>query len=84
MDLQPHQQRVVEEKSELADRLQKLQVFVGSKKFKEVAGPERGLLLEQMHHMTYYYLTLKKRTDLWVANEKDIGEESRARPEGPA
>ena len=64
-ELQPHQQRVVDEKNELAERLQKLLVFVDSKKFNEVAEPERSLLLEQMHHMTAYYVTLTKRTDLW-------------------
>lgn len=72
-ELQPHQQRVVDEKNELAERLQKLQVFVGSKKFNEVAEPERSLLLEQMHHMTAYYVTLTKRTDLWAPAAQPAG-----------
>jgi len=72
-DIQPHQQRVLDEQNELAERLNKLQVFVGSKKFNEVAEPERGLLLEQMHHMTAYYVTLTKRVDSWKTSETAAG-----------
>lgn len=72
-DIQPHQQRVLDEQNELAERLNKLQVFVGSKKFNEVAEPERGLLLEQMHQMTAYYVTLTKRVDSWKTSAQAAG-----------
>lgn len=68
MDLQPHQQRVVEEVEELSGRLGKLNAFIGSKRFNEVGTQaERDLLLKQAGQMTAYWMTLHERMKLWDA-----------------
>lgn len=49
--LQPHQQRVVNEKAELDDRLSKLQAFVENPKFISIDTGEQRRLLEQRNIM---------------------------------
>lgn len=73
-DLKPHQQRVVAERDELAERLGKLNTFIGSPAFNAVEGEERRLLLAQAVHMTSYFVTLIERIDLWKtqANSQPI------------
>ena len=69
-NLQPHQQRVLDEYNELGERLAKLNAFIGSPKFNEVDATERTLLMAQAHHMTAYFVTLKQRVDFHAARSK--------------
>ena len=64
-DLQPHQQRVIEELNELWDRLVKLEMFLDSPEFVRVSDAEQSLLREQATHMIHYHRTLLKRVDAW-------------------
>jgi hypothetical protein len=61
MELQPHQQRVVEERAELEVRIGKLQVFITSEKFADVPDAEQGRLVLQHHIMTILSLVLEQR-----------------------
>ena len=71
MDYLPHQQRVVDELSELSERLGKLNAFIGSAKFNEVGTQaERDLLLKQAGQMTAYWMTLHERIQLWKSYEQ--------------
>lgn len=45
MKLQPHQQRVVEERAELEDKLGKLQAFITGERFAAVPDAEQGRLV---------------------------------------
>ncbi len=59
--LQPHQQRVVEERAELEERLGKLQSFITGEKFASVPDAEQGRLVLQHHIMNALALVLKQR-----------------------
>jgi len=69
--LAPHQQRVVEEKRELDDKLQKLTAFVSSEKFSTIVQDEaeRGRLVCQEEVMRQYSEILGERIDAFVATE---------------
>lgn len=58
----PHQQRVVDEKKELDDKLQKLNTFITSEKFTDlVGGSERYRLIRQADLMKRYSEVLGER-----------------------
>lgn len=61
MDLQPHQQRVVEERAELEDKLGKLQAFITGERFAAVPDAEQGRLVLQHNIMNAYSLVLEMR-----------------------
>lgn len=61
MALQPHQQRVVDEKTELDDKRTKLLAFIESPKFAELPDAERGHLARQADVMREYSIVLGKR-----------------------
>lgn len=61
MDLQPHQQRVVDEKAELDKKIAKLSPFIGTTTFTQLKPMERMLLREQLFFMEQYALCLKTR-----------------------
>lgn len=61
MDLQPHQQRVIDECAELQDKLKKLDAFLAGERFMSVPEPEKKRLFLQRHIMTAYALTLEQR-----------------------
>ncbi len=52
--LQPHEQRVVDEKTELDERRAKLNAFFDSSIFKGLNKDEQGRLEHQGFHMTCY------------------------------
>jgi len=54
MTLQPHQQRVVDEKNELAERLEKLNAFLVSQTCLSLPFEERCLLARQARAMAQY------------------------------
>lgn len=64
--LQPHQQRVVDERDELGKRLEKLLKFIGTEQYSGLPELERALLIAQMHHMTAYHGVLNTRIYLWL------------------
>ena len=64
MELQPHQQRVVEERAELEDKLGKLQALITGKRFATVSesdAAEQGRLVLQHKLMEAYALVLEQR-----------------------
>lgn len=62
MELQPHQQRVVEERAELEDKIGKLQAFITGERFATVSDPaEQGRLVLQHKLMESYALVLEQR-----------------------
>ena len=60
-ELQPHQQRVVEERAELEDKLGKLQAFITGERFASVPDAEQGRLVLQHKLMESYALVLEQR-----------------------
>lgn len=61
MELQPHQQRVVTEKAELDEKLEKLKAFVTGEKFASVPEAEQARLVLQHNIMNAYSLVLEMR-----------------------
>lgn len=63
--MQPHQQRVVDELTELQDKLTKLDNFISSDKFEEIVTDktERHRLIAQFGYMRAYASVLKERID---------------------
>jgi hypothetical protein len=64
-ELQPHEQRVVEEKEQLADRLHKLKEFLDKGQPKFIDDQNWGLLQAQFSAMTEYYVILLNRIELF-------------------
>ena len=63
------QQRVVDEKKELGDRITKLETFIESPAYQVAAEPEQARLRRQHHHMKRYYEVLQERVDAWKPAE---------------
>lgn len=61
MTLQPHQQRVVDEKKELDEKLNKLREFFGMPIYLKLDLDERNRLLDQSEVMGQYSQILSKR-----------------------
>ena len=62
--MQDWQQRVIEERDELAERINKLGAFIGSKRLPEVTTQQdRALLVEQLTLMERYYDVLCRRVE---------------------
>ena len=63
MQLQPHQQRIVDEKTELDEKLSKLTTFVNSEKFYAIVSDEdeRSRLVRQQQLMFDYSAILGER-----------------------
>jgi septal ring factor EnvC (AmiA/AmiB activator) len=60
--LQPHQQRVIEERSDLAQSLERLRAFIRSEACAQlVAEDERGRLVRQAVYMGCYLQVLDER-----------------------
>lgn len=60
--LQPHQQRVVDEQKELADKLIKLREFIGASPiFQKLPMDEQARLKAQEFHMSMYWRILGDR-----------------------
>lgn len=64
-NLQPHQQRVVAEKSELDERLNKLLAFTLTPIFASLPVDEQGRLRKQAHYMQAYSNVLDQRIAAW-------------------
>jgi len=61
----PHQQRVIEEKRELDEKLHKLTTFLATAASAQVSLVEARLLHEQLNHMLQYSRVLQLRIKLW-------------------
>lgn len=65
VEVQPHQQRVVEEKTELDSRLEKLKAFIETEKFQSLSFDERWDLRAQRAVMSEYSDILRRRIAAW-------------------
>lgn len=65
-NLAPHQQRVVGERADLADKLDKLGVFLGGSVFNELPEDERDRLTRQHAAMSSYLNVLDERIGAFV------------------
>lgn len=61
MELQPHQQRVVDEKAELDEKLAKLKAFFDTDLFKSLDEDEQERMWRQSDHMDDYSSVLGER-----------------------
>lgn len=61
MALQPHQERVLEEKRELDEKIRKLTVFIASARIAQVSLAESRRLYRQLQHMLDYSRVLEDR-----------------------
>ena len=66
---QPHQQRVVDEKTELDDRRSKLAAFLYTGTFEALDAAERERLEKQLRLMTSYSDVLAERIKAFTAGE---------------
>lgn len=60
-----HQTRVVEERDELQERINKLTDFMYTKIFAELTAVNQGLLMSQLRIMKPYLSILNERIDLF-------------------
>jgi hypothetical protein len=63
--MEPWQQRVVDEQTALADRLVKLENFIGTLLFNSLTEADQKLLLAQKEAMTVYWDILSARIASW-------------------
>ena len=59
--MQAHEERVCAEKTELDEKIRKLQAFIGGTIFAGLSDRERSLLSIQLQHMTGYSDILTQR-----------------------
>ena len=62
----PHQQRVVDERAELVDKITKLDSFVAGSMFSTLVVEEQGRLSKQLEIMRDYATVLQARIDAFV------------------
>lgn len=67
--MKPHQQRVVTEKTELDDKLQKLTAFIGGGTYRTLASAEQSRLNRQLEAMTLYTNILAERIAAFPLHE---------------
>lgn len=61
-ELQPHQQRVLDEKNELFDKIQKLESFIETSSiFSQLSSIDKDDFIEQLRYMKAYLTILKRR-----------------------
>lgn len=63
--MQPHQQRVVDEKNELGTKLEALLKFLQTELYKSLSEKEKELLYFQSQVMEDYYEVLEQRIELF-------------------
>lgn len=61
MEYQPHQERVIEERAQLVDKVDKLDAFLFGKTFNSLAEVEQLRLLKQLAYMKMYLNVLGER-----------------------
>lgn len=65
--MQPYEQRVIDEKSELDTKLEKLKVFIDSDMFQKLGHIEKDLLIWQAQVMCEYSTILERRIAVFMA-----------------
>lgn len=65
--MQPHQQRVVDEKHDLDEKLSKLRPFLGTEIFAGLPGDEQARMQRQVEHMAAYSDVLGERIEAFPA-----------------
>ena len=65
-ELLPHQLRVIEEKEELLNKIEKLSAFLQTDKAKELSTEEYILLSVQLDYMNLYFSVLIKRIKVFL------------------
>jgi hypothetical protein len=68
--MQPHEERVVAERDQLQERLEKLQAFILTDKMSTLAADEQELLFRQCGHMQQYFNLLNRRIARFNADPK--------------
>lgn len=63
--MQPHQQRVVDEKRELDEKIEKLAAFFNTEIYRGLRSADQSLLSKQLHFMTGYSEVLRDRISLF-------------------
>lgn len=61
--MQPHQERVIEEKQELDNRINKLSSFFDTNIFSSINKDEQGRLIRQYEYMKLYSKVLSERIE---------------------
>ncbi|WP_027238252.1 crAss001_48 related protein [Leisingera caerulea] len=61
MALQPHEERMIEEATELGIKVRNLGSFLEGEEFKSLDATDQRLLTQQHGHMISYFSTLQKR-----------------------
>lgn len=67
MPLQPHEERVIAERTELSEKCVKLEAFIVSDGFKVIDILDRNLLEEQYNAMTAYLDILDRRIERFAS-----------------
>lgn len=70
MPLQPHEERVLAERAELADKCVKLEAFIVSDAFRAIYTLDRHLLKEQHEAMTVYLAVLDRRIERFAPRSR--------------
>jgi hypothetical protein len=65
LKLEPHQQRMVEEQKQLAERIQGLVRFVNGPQWGQIARVERDRMRDQLAAMEAYHAALLARIEAW-------------------
>ena len=80
-EMLPHQNRVIVERIQLADKVNKLEAFVLDEGFRKLPSNERELLNEQLEHMAMYLRVLDQRVGAFTdAKQYSCHSEVLARP----
>lgn len=69
-ELLPHQDRVVVERLQLTEKVNKLEAFVMGANFVKLPKPEQGLLTEQLEHMVLYLQVLDRRVAAYTGAKR--------------
>ena len=69
MSIQPHEQRVIDEKTQLKDKLDKLLEFLQKGQPSFIDDKNWALLNEQYNAMNWYYTILISRIELFEVNQ---------------
>ena len=69
MSIQPHEQRVIDEKTQLKDKLDKLLEFLQKGQPSFIDDKNWALLNEQYDAMNWYYTILASRIELFEVNQ---------------
>ena len=69
MSIQPHEQRVIDEKTQLKDKLDKLLEFLQKGQPSFIDDKNWALLNEQYAAMNWYYTILISRIELFEVNQ---------------